>query len=46
MSTIDLIAEARMTYLASSKSLRDWMRYLSVVEPLRAQRDGRDNLYA
>ena len=41
MTTIDLILEARTTYLASARSRKDWIRYLTVVERLEAQRDGR-----
>lgn len=40
MSTIDLIAEARMKYLSSPKRRIDWINYLKTVQALRAVREG------
>ena len=36
MTTSELIAAARIRYLESSRTRRDWMDYLNTVEPLEA----------
>ncbi len=41
MSTLDLIALEHKRYLSSSRSRRDWLRYVQAVERLQAQREGR-----
>ena len=40
MTTIDLIAQEHLRYLASAKKRRDRIRYLSAVQRLRTQREG------
>jgi hypothetical protein len=40
MTTIDLIAQEHVKYLASAKTRRDRDRYLAAVERLRAEREG------
>jgi len=40
MSTIDMIAMERRRYLASPRSARDWLVYVTAVERLRRQREG------
>lgn len=40
MATIDLIVQVRIRYLSSAHTRRDWVRYVTEIERLRAQRTG------
>lgn len=40
MTTIDLIAQEHLKYLASAQTRRDRIRYLTAVARLRAEREG------
>jgi hypothetical protein len=40
VTTLDLIALERKRYLSSTRSRRDWLRYVHAVERLQAEREG------
>jgi hypothetical protein len=41
MTTIDQIAQERRRFLASPRTARDWLAYVTAIERLRRQREGR-----